>query len=103
MEFFKSKKVYNQHHEFTDITVQIKDNKGLFKSYFTAHKHLRAKASPVWYSMLKQQENQKVLKLDDLNRVIFGKILNFIHEGEICTDSLKIYMKQLLTAATKVK
>ncbi len=105
-EVFKAKKIC-RHYEFTDITVYLlQDKTGRVSKPlgFKTHKILLAEASPVWKGlMLLNDKNPNVLILSELNYEVFQEIINFIHDGEIVSDTLKIILKPLLNAARKVE
>ncbi len=82
-----------------DITVQTKSEAGVNK--YKAHRLLLAKASPVWSSML-SFKSREILKLTNLDSIVFQEIWQFICDGEISGESLKIHMKSLLNAARNV-
>jgi uncharacterized membrane protein YqaE (UPF0057 family) len=66
-----------------------------------AHKIILAEASPIFGKMMKEHHS-KVLQLKDLSMEHLTEILNFIYDGEISTDKLKLHIKFLLKAAIDV-
>ncbi len=93
-DFYKSKKTCRRN-DFTDITLKSKTKS------IKAHKIILAEASPIFGKMMKEHHS-KVLQLKDLSMEHLTEILNFIYDGEISTDKLKLHIKFLLKAAIDV-
>jgi hypothetical protein len=98
-DFFKSLNACNKRMD-ADITVQTKLKAGLANC--KAHRCLLANASPVWSSMLSNEDNREILKMTDLDHNVSEEILRFIYDGEITGESMKTHMKSLLNAAREV-